>query len=990
MIRFLVAALSLCLLCLGASGAHAAKRVAFVVGIDSYDNLPAEQQLKKAVNDAHAVGETLAGLGYQVQSAENTGRLDFLRQWQLFLNRLEPGDETAIFFAGHGVEIDGQNFLLPRDVPRIETGEEEVLKASGLALSALLDQVRDRRPQVSLYVVDACRDNPFVDAKGRGIGGTRGLARVEPPSGTFIMFSAGAKESALDRLSDTDPNPNSVYTRTLLPRLKAQGKITDIARDVRREVRELAASVAHVQTPAYYDEVVGDFCPAGCESTVAAADAANPVPPPTEQPPSLAAKTPAPKTAESETPAPETPVSDLPVKLPPAESAPPSPAPIRTAVFTPRMVQPPGPGRPPIQECDRLAATPDNPDSVAAGDDWNAADTGRAIAACKQAMETYPNERRFAFQLAQSYFFANQPELAKPLLESLHRDGYPIATTFLGYVHLAGRGVPKDPAEALRLFRQASEAGDQLGTSAIGYAYESGQGVDKDEAEAVNWYRKAAEMGSLGALIKLGDSYAEGKLGLAKDGAQAADWYVKAAAQGNVLGLYHLGLLYREGLGVPKDTNEAERLFAEADAQKRGIAMLDVGQRFYSGQGVAKDEAEAVKWFRKAAELGERNGMFYLGLAYRYGTGAPKDGAEAVRWYRKAAEAGDITSMTGLADMYEKGEGVPKDAAEAKRWRAAVNDASMPAGSQAPAKQIDADAGKHFGPEEYAPGSLVFAPSGGTLYVLFSAGYLKKIDPKTGSVGKELGTSGEFRPCCELAISADGKFLASGNFEKMALLFDAKSGELIKSFKGHSDQVTTVAISPDGKRLASGSNDKTIKIWDIDSGALLHTLEAHTDRINAIAFSPDGAVLASGGWDQTVKFWDVAQGSLLASLPGHSGLVYSLGFTADGSRLVSGGSDARIRVWDVAAKKELINFGTTFASLCCIAVSPDGKTVASGASDSVARLWDIQSGALIANIAHENWIRALAFSPDGSRLATSSEDKMVSVFDLKGALEARR
>jgi uncharacterized caspase-like protein len=267
----LIAVLAFCLLALGASpAAHAAKRVAFVVGIDAYDNLPEQQQLKKAVNDAEAIGEALVGLGYDVHKADNVGRLDFLRQWQLFLNRLEPGDEAAVYFAGHGVEIDGQNFLLPRDVPRVASGEEEVLKASGLSLAALLDQVRDRHPQIGLYILDACRDNPFVDGTGRGIGGTRGLARIEAPSGTFIMFSAATKESALDRLSDNDSNPNSVYTRTLLPRLKETGRITDIARDVRREVRELAASVGHVQTPAYYDEVVGDFCPAGCEAKTAA------------------------------------------------------------------------------------------------------------------------------------------------------------------------------------------------------------------------------------------------------------------------------------------------------------------------------------------------------------------------------------------------------------------------------------------------------------------------------------------------------------------------------------------------------------------------------------------------------------------------------------------------------------------------------------------------------------------------------------------------
>lgn len=126
MARTLVAVLAFFLLALGASPeAHAAKRVAFVVGIDAYDNLPDQQQLKKAVNDVEAVGATLVGLGYDVQKADNVGRLDFLRQWQLFLNRLEPDDEAAVFFAGHGVEIDGQNFLLPRDVPRVECGKED-------------------------------------------------------------------------------------------------------------------------------------------------------------------------------------------------------------------------------------------------------------------------------------------------------------------------------------------------------------------------------------------------------------------------------------------------------------------------------------------------------------------------------------------------------------------------------------------------------------------------------------------------------------------------------------------------------------------------------------------------------------------------------------------------------------------------------------------------------------------------------------------------
>jgi Caspase domain len=205
-----------------------AKRVALVVGIDQYDNLSPAQQLKKAVNDAHAIGETLRSLGYDVQQADNVSRLDFLRQWQQFLNRMEPGDEAAIDFAGHGVEIGGLNFLIPRDVPRVASGEEELLKASSLSLSDLLEQVRDRQPRMTLFAVDACRDNPFVNSN------------------------------------------------------KTPGKIGDIARDVRRDVRELASQVHHVQIPAFYDELIGDFCPTGC--VVAAKDSTAPdkpqLPPP--------------------------------------------------------------------------------------------------------------------------------------------------------------------------------------------------------------------------------------------------------------------------------------------------------------------------------------------------------------------------------------------------------------------------------------------------------------------------------------------------------------------------------------------------------------------------------------------------------------------------------------------------------------------------------------------------------------------------------------
>src|SRR5205823_14261309 len=172
-------------------------------------------------------------------------------------------------------------------------GEDDLLKGEAIGLSRLLDDLRGRRPKMSLLILDACRDNPFPQPGGRSVGGSRGLTRVDAPEGTFVMFSAGTGEAALDRLSDADGDANSVYTRRLLPLITQPGlSLPDLAQEVRRQVRELAATVKHRQTPAYYDEVVGRFCLANCEGGTASTKVAlgNPIVPvvPASPPPPAA------------------------------------------------------------------------------------------------------------------------------------------------------------------------------------------------------------------------------------------------------------------------------------------------------------------------------------------------------------------------------------------------------------------------------------------------------------------------------------------------------------------------------------------------------------------------------------------------------------------------------------------------------------------------------------------------------------------------------
>jgi len=115
---------------------------------------------------------------------------------------------------------------------------------------------------------------------------------------------------------------------------------------------------------------------------------------------------------------------------------------------------------------------------------------------------------------------------------------------------------------------------------------------------------------------------------------------------------------------------------------------------------------------------------------------------------------------------------------------------------------------------------------------------------------------------------------------------------------GHRAEVRAVAISPDGKLLASGSKTGTIRLWDLAGANLLAEQPAHSHGVESLAFSPDGKTLASGGWDQRVRVWDVPQLNPLWHFSGHSDGVRSVAFSPDGLYLVTGGFDRVVTVLD--------------------------------------------------------------------------------------------
>jgi hypothetical protein len=257
-VRFsqIIAMAWLVLLCAVATG-QAEKRVALVIGNDHYANLSDHEQLRKAVNDARAVGSALKQIGFDVISGENLGRQAMIDRLGETAQRLSAGDMVFFFFAGHGIAVDGANYILPADVPDVEKNQATRLKGAAIAEEYITTELTGAGARVAVVVLDACRDNPFGYGT-RGLGGERGLQPREPPSGVFTIYSASRGQAALDRLYDGDHNPNSVFTRVLVPALTRPGvDLAALAIGVREEVARIAQTAGYPQRPAYYDETIG-------------------------------------------------------------------------------------------------------------------------------------------------------------------------------------------------------------------------------------------------------------------------------------------------------------------------------------------------------------------------------------------------------------------------------------------------------------------------------------------------------------------------------------------------------------------------------------------------------------------------------------------------------------------------------------------------------------------------------------------------------------
>ena len=227
-------------------------RKALIFGNNAYKTV---SPLENAVADAQAMAKKLELLGYSVTAEFDASRSKMLSTLRNFTYSVQGGDEVVFFYAGHGVELEGRNYLLPTDI----YGEDpRQVQDDAIELQRVLSDMSDSRAKFTLAVIDACRDNPFKGT-GRAIGG-RGLAPTTAATGQMVIFSAGTGQQALDRLGERDNDPNGLFTRIFMQEMAQPNVPIDrVVKKVRQRVVQMAESVGHQQVPAIYDQVVGDF-----------------------------------------------------------------------------------------------------------------------------------------------------------------------------------------------------------------------------------------------------------------------------------------------------------------------------------------------------------------------------------------------------------------------------------------------------------------------------------------------------------------------------------------------------------------------------------------------------------------------------------------------------------------------------------------------------------------------------------------------------------
>jgi len=506
--NLVLAAIFACFSLLGT--ARAEKRIALVVGNSAYENVA---RLDNPKNDAALMARTLKDLGFTLIGGDANLNLDKAAldaAVQKFGQQVQGADVALFYYAGHGVQIRGSNYLVPINANPVREADVDFQMVD---INLVLRQMEGSGTRLNLVILDACRNNPFGGRGLRGVGG--GLAQMDAPDGTLISYATQPGNVAEDGAGG-----NSPYTKALAATIRRPGL------DIFQTFNEVGLSVKRTtggsQQPWVSSSPIdGNFYFAG---------------PLTPIKPDIADGSTKEKHSAQSTDS------------------------LRLDLITDcdRLAASP--------------TDPQRPKGIA-GVPATEIDIVAALAGCRDAMRQFPEVARFTFQAGRIASIQKDFVRARQLYEQAASMGSAAGMNNLGAMYNAGNGVGIDYAEARKWFQKAADGGVTLALTNIGVLIRDGKGVNKDPVEARKWFERAAAGGDGAGMTDLGLMYENGLGGLSKNDAQAVSWYRKAADANDGRGMVDLGAMYRNGRGgLPKDEAQAVSWYRKAAQLGNGFA----------------------------------------------------------------------------------------------------------------------------------------------------------------------------------------------------------------------------------------------------------------------------------------------------------------------------------------------------------------------------------------------------------------------------------
>lgn len=651
------------------------RRVAFVVGNSNYSAVP---QLPNPRRDADGVATALKKSGFEVIEAIDLDRRSFDVAMEKFVRSMDNADLSVFYYSGHGLQVGGDNRIVPIDAQLKSPSDLEV---ETISVKTVMSYMRSNS-KVQLVFLDSCRNNPFP-SKAYLVGPEKqveiagvGLAPQETLLGSLAAFATQPGAIAIDGAGDKSPFTDSVLARSFKVGVDVKSalqKVTDEVWQATTQKQKPWTSDALAQ-PIFLSRPIIKIAPVDLVAAgkapsvkIAMAPSQDSTAAPAAAPPqnqialllqdilSKPQRMPigvgqvamldsfpvirAASTAQVEIGAvPKSGVLYYEGK-PLGEGDVIDTEALRKVTFEPsvdandkaqdlslKVTESNGAGsttvsgklEPFVVACDAEAGEPLDLQGVGLGKLPNEINPDTAIAACNDAVQKYPSVARYKYELGRAKLAA------------------------------------KDTAGALELFKEAADAGHVRASNQLGYMAQGGFGRKLDIAEANKFFKTAADKGDPYGMLSYGRNLTLGR-GVSKDAKQGTALLKKSVEMGHTYAMNELGSMYYYGRGVSVNPERGLRFYQAALERDDIYAMRNYGIACLQGKGVAKDWQKALALFKKASDGGHPNAPTDIGAMYFNGDGVPKDMASAASWYQIGADRGDPWAASNLAYIYSHG-----------------------------------------------------------------------------------------------------------------------------------------------------------------------------------------------------------------------------------------------------------------------------------------------------------------------------------------------